>query len=157
MRSVFALIIATAGIVAIAGCQTPATTSKEMPLVTAAPADTIVSISVAVAATPDSIVPTPQQSAVEPSATLRTVFHGTQEFALEDISGKVVEALTASSYTYVAVEKDNQRIWVATPRSKVTVGDQVAFQPGEVKRNYHSKKLDRTFPTLVFSRDLVNK
>jgi ribosomal silencing factor RsfS len=134
MRSAFVLIIATAGVIFIAGCQTPATSIKAEP-----------------------VVPVAVQSPVEAAASLRTVFHGTQEFSLEEISGKVAETADANGYTYIAVEKDTKRIWVATSQSKIIVGDQVTFKPGEVKRNYYSKKLDRTFPMLVFSLGLADK
>lgn len=102
----------------------------------------------------DGLIPV---KAAPPQATLRTVFHGKQEFALEDISGTVVEVTEAGGYSYVSVEKNGVLIWVAASPSKVAVGDRVAFQPGEVKRNYQSKKLGRVFPILVFSKGLLKK
>jgi hypothetical protein len=92
-----------------------------------------------------------------PQTALRTVINGKQEFSLEEITGKVAEIVDTGDYSYIAVDKDKALIWVATPKITVAVGDQVAFQPGEVKRNYRSKKLDRTLPTLVFSRGLISK
>jgi hypothetical protein len=106
----------------------------------------------------DGLAPVKTMTPVPPpQVNLRTVFHGKQEYSLEEISGKVVEMVDAGNYTYVAVEKEDKRIWIATSQSKVALGDQVAFQPGEVKRYYQSKKLNRTFPLLVFSQGLVNK
>ena len=139
MRTNLKLAIATVGLIVTTGCHTPVGTLKGEQVVVPAPVKTKVPV----------LLP--------PQTTLRTVFHGTQEFSLEEIAGKVVETVDAGGYTYAAVEKDDQRIWVATSPSKVAVGDQVVFQAGEVKRNYQSKKLNRTFPLLVFSRGLINK
>lgn len=106
----------------------------------------------------DGLVPAKAMAPAQPQpADLRTEFHGKQEFSLEEISGKIADIVDASGYTYISVVKDNKYIWVATSPLKVAIGDQVAFQPGEVKRNYQSKKLKRSFPILVFSRGLVIK
>lgn len=68
-----------------------------------------------------------------------------------NITGKVVETMNAGGYTYVCLEKDGKKTWVAVQEMKVTVGSKMSFLPGEVMRNFASKSLDRTFDAIVFS------
>jgi hypothetical protein len=67
------------------------------------------------------------------------------------ISGKAVEVLESGGYTYVSVEKDGVRSWVAVPTMKVTVGAQVAFAPGNEMLDFESKSLNRKFARIIFS------
>ncbi len=67
------------------------------------------------------------------------------------LSGKVVETMDAGGYTYVCLEKGGKKTWVAVPQTKVTVGKEMAFAPGQVMPNFHSKSLNRTFDEIVFS------
>jgi hypothetical protein len=71
------------------------------------------------------------------------------------ISGKVVETMDGGGYTYAAVEKNGQRNWVAIPPTKLTVGQEVTFQPGFIMDNFPSKALNRTFETITFSGGVV--
>ena len=68
-----------------------------------------------------------------------------------NISGKVVETMNAAGYTYVCVEKNGKKTWVAVPEMKVTVGSKMSFLPGAVMPNFTSKTLNRTFDSIVFS------
>ena len=74
-----------------------------------------------------------------------------QEESSGNISGKVVETMNAAGYTYVCVEKNGKKTWVAVPEMKVTVGSKMSFQPGSVMHNFPSKTLNRTFDSIVFS------
>lgn len=67
------------------------------------------------------------------------------------IVGKVAETFDAGGYTYVAVEQDGQRTWVASPPVKVTVGQNVSFKSGFVMRNFTSGSLGRSFESIVFT------
>jgi len=71
--------------------------------------------------------------------------------------GKVVETMNSGGYTYVNIEKDGNKTWVAVPPMKVVVGQEVAFQPGMVVTNFTSKTLNRTFETIIFSGGPVGK
>jgi hypothetical protein len=71
--------------------------------------------------------------------------------SFDTISGKVVETMDAAGYTYAAVEKDGQKVWVAVPTTKISVGEEVAFQPGAVMPKFTSKTLNRTFDKIIFS------
>ncbi|RJQ19400.1 MAG: DNA-binding protein [Nitrospiraceae bacterium] len=67
------------------------------------------------------------------------------------LSGKVVETMNGGGYTYVNIEKDGKKTWVAIPETKVAVGQNISFQPGSTISNFRSKKLNRTFEAIVFS------
>jgi hypothetical protein len=71
------------------------------------------------------------------------------------IAGKVAETFEGGGYTYVAVELDGKRTWVATPPIKVTIGQSVTFVPGYVMRNFTSKSVNRTFDAILFSSGLA--
>ena len=67
------------------------------------------------------------------------------------LTGKVVETMNASGYTYVCLENKGKKNWVAVPEMKVSVGQQMSFQPGAVMPNFTSKSLNKTFESIVFS------
>lgn len=67
------------------------------------------------------------------------------------ISGKVVETADAGGYTYLLLEKDSQKTWVAVPTMQASVGQEVAVHAGAVMNNFSSKTLNRTFEKIVFS------
>ncbi|MFV0436679.1 MAG: DNA-binding protein [Desulfopila sp.] len=76
--------------------------------------------------------------------------------ALAD-NGSVVETMNASGYTYMLVDNGGQKTWVAIPETTVAVGDQVNYSPGMEMKDFHSKTLNRTFATIVFSAGLDNE
>jgi hypothetical protein len=67
------------------------------------------------------------------------------------LSGKVVETMNAGGYTYVLLEKNGKKTWVAVSEMKVTVGKEMAFRPGAPMSNFTSKSLNRTFDVIYFS------
>jgi hypothetical protein len=71
------------------------------------------------------------------------------------LSGKVVETMNSGGYTYVALEKDGKKTWVALPDSKVKVGQEITCQPGMEMNNFTSKTLNRTFPSIIFSGGIL--
>jgi hypothetical protein len=82
-------------------------------------------------------------------------FSGT--FAADNLSGKVVETLSSGGYTYVNIEKDGSKTWVAIPQTKISVGQEMSFKPGSVMTNFTSKSLNRTFETIIFSGGVKGK
>ncbi len=66
-------------------------------------------------------------------------------------TGKVVETMDASGYTYVQVDTGSEKIWAAAPAFAVAVGDEVTVPPSAPMANYHSKTLDRTFDVVYFA------
>lgn len=71
------------------------------------------------------------------------------------ISGTVIETMNAAGYTYLQVDTGTAKNWVAIPETTVAKGAKVTYSPGMEMVNFHSKSLDRTFPTIVFSPGLT--
>lgn len=86
------------------------------------------------------------QSAVEKAA-------GTSEAMY--MTGKVVETMNAGGYTYMLLEKEGKKNWVAVPPCEVKVGEDVKVQPGMEMGQFTSKTLNRTFENITFSGGLV--
>jgi hypothetical protein len=68
------------------------------------------------------------------------------------LSGKVVETMDVDRYTYVCLEKDGRKTWLAAPRMKIAVGQNVSFRPGIEMVNFESKTLNRKFDTIIFTQ-----
>ena len=73
-----------------------------------------------------------------------------QSAAMSPSDGKVISAMNASIYTYMELEANNKRFWIAAPTTKVKVGDRVRFVESMVMENFNSKSLNRTFDRIVF-------
>ena len=69
----------------------------------------------------------------------------------QQLAGKVVESMDAGGYTYICLEKDGKKTWVAVPTMKVTAGEELALMPGAEMGPFTSKALNRTFDQLIFS------
>ena len=78
--------------------------------------------------------------------------HGekTNDRELASYKGKAVSVLNVPSYTYVELEENGERIWIAAPTMGVDVGDKVWASKGIEMREFYSKVLDRTFPVIYF-------
>jgi len=88
---------------------------------------------------------TPQVVAPEPAASAPKA----------GISGKVVETMEASGYTYVLVDKGTEKVWVAGPKTDVKVGDEVYVPEGSPMAKFESKSLKRTFDQIIFSSAII--
>jgi hypothetical protein len=72
--------------------------------------------------------------------------------------GKVLETMDSGGYTYVQVDENGQKIWVAAMQTPVKVGDTVEFPDSPPMINFQSKTLKRTFDKIIFAPGLaVNK
>jgi hypothetical protein len=74
---------------------------------------------------------------------------------LHALSGKVAETMNAGGYTYVLLEKNGEKTWVAVKQMPVKKGQEMAFQPGFEMKNFTSKTLKRTFKSIYFSGGLL--
>jgi len=110
---------------------------------------TLIFSSVSVFAVTDkpSPVPAPEMKMEKAGASLNS----------SSFSGKVVETMNAGGYTYVSVEKDGKKTWIAIPVTEVKVGQEVTYQPGVEMRNFTSKTLNRTFESIIFSPGLAHQ
>ncbi|MDQ7788178.1 MAG: hypothetical protein RDU01_11280 [Thermodesulfovibrionales bacterium] len=68
------------------------------------------------------------------------------------LSGKVVETMDSGRYTYVYLEKNDKKLWLAVPKMKVVVGQNMSFKPGIEMVNFESKTLNRKFDKIIFSQ-----
>lgn len=68
-------------------------------------------------------------------------------------AGTVLSTIDTDMYTYVEVSgktaKDGS-VWLAASKMKVAKGDAVRYGGGAVMSDFHSKTLNRTFPTITF-------
>lgn len=64
--------------------------------------------------------------------------------------GKVVNTMDSAGYTYMELENAGKRFWIASPTTKVKVGDQVRYVESMVMNNFVSKTLNRTFHKIIF-------
>ncbi len=64
--------------------------------------------------------------------------------------GRVEERLPAGSYTYVAVRTGEALTWAVTVGDAPPPGTPVQVRSMGRKTNFHSSRLSRTFPELVF-------
>jgi len=65
-------------------------------------------------------------------------------------TGQVVSAIHANEYTYVEVSNGDGTRWIAGPRTSLSQGDIVRFDDGVIMKEFYSKLLGRTFPTVMF-------
>jgi hypothetical protein len=70
---------------------------------------------------------------------------------ISSLSGKVVETMDSGRYTYVCLEKQHKKIWVAVYKMKVVVGQVISFKPGIEMVNFQSTTLNRKFDKIYFS------
>jgi hypothetical protein len=71
------------------------------------------------------------------------------------LSGRVVETMDSGGYTYVQIEKNGKKTWVAVPQTEIKVGQQVTFLPGNNMGQFTSRSLKRTFDDIIFSAGLA--
>lgn len=77
--------------------------------------------------------------------------------AAPPISGKVLEVLHASEYTYLLLDVDGFKDWVAIPSLVVEVGEEVELSPGVQMGEWKSKALNKTFKSIIFSGGPTDK
>jgi hypothetical protein len=65
-------------------------------------------------------------------------------------SGKVLQVMDASIYTYMQVTSDSGPVWIAASKTKVPKGSTISYPNGAVMTNFNSKSLNRTFDKIIF-------
>lgn len=73
-----------------------------------------------------------------------------QALAADSVVGKVLEVKDTDSYTYLLLKVGKQDTWVAVGLSKVKVGSTVTVENAMEMKNFESKTLKKTFPTILF-------
>lgn len=85
----------------------------------------------------------------------KSIFAGQPAENIKDtsaLSGKVVETMDSGRYTYVRLEKSGKKLWVAVPKMKAAVGQNISFRPGIEMIDFESKTLNRKFDKIIFSQ-----
>jgi hypothetical protein len=67
------------------------------------------------------------------------------------VSGRVVETMDSGRYSYVCLEENDKKIWVAVYKMKIIVGQSMSFKPGVEMVNFESTTLKRKFDKIIFS------
>jgi hypothetical protein len=71
-------------------------------------------------------------------------------------SGKVMEKMDASVYTYIRLEDGaGKETWAAVPKTQLEIGEQISLKGGTVMHNFNSKILNRTFDSIIFATGVI--
>lgn len=63
---------------------------------------------------------------------------------------KVLNVIDVPQYTYLEVTQNNKTLWLAAVTVAAKKGDVIRFDDGMAMTNFHSKSLNRTFPSITF-------
>jgi len=72
-------------------------------------------------------------------------------------TGKVAETMNGGGYTYILLEKGDQKTWAATLETPVKVGEDITLPSGTMMLNFHSKTLNRDFDKIIFASGIAGK
>ncbi len=75
----------------------------------------------------------------------------------EPHTAKVLESKTAGAYTYLKVDENNEKYWLAIQRSNVEVGENITFNEQIWMKNFKSKALNKTFDKIMFAQESGRK
>ncbi len=80
-------------------------------------------------------------------------------FAADDqpLTGKVIESMDSGGYTYIQIENNGKKTWVAVPKTKVVKGQDITLSPGAEMGNFESKTLKRKFDSIIFSGGVIGQ
>jgi hypothetical protein len=65
----------------------------------------------------------------------------------------VIEVIQTSNYSYLQVEENNNKFWIAVVKADTKPGDSVYYSNAYEMKDFVSKELNRTFPTVFFVQD----
>ena len=69
----------------------------------------------------------------------------------------VIEVIQTSNYTYLQVEENDNKFWIAVVRREAKSGDVIYYTKAYEMKDFASKELGRTFPTVFFVEDPSDK
>ncbi|MFN2376464.1 MAG: DNA-binding protein [Candidatus Binatia bacterium] len=102
-----------------------------------------------------AVAETAPMRATEPAAPPMPAPAAAPKAVTEVSRGKVVETMDAAGYTYAHVATPGGEVWVAGPRTVLSVGDSVGWPAGSEMKNFQSKTLGRSFESILFVDALV--
>lgn len=67
-------------------------------------------------------------------------------------AGQVLSVLHANEFSYIEVRRDGIKAseWIATQKSEIKPGSKIRYEDGAVMKDFYSKLLKRTFPSVMF-------
>jgi len=68
-------------------------------------------------------------------------------------SGEVIETMDGGSYSYIHVDENDNRYWIAVQQMDVEEGETIYFSQFMEMRDFKSETLDRTFASILFVSD----
>jgi hypothetical protein len=68
---------------------------------------------------------------------------------------KVLSTIAAPPYVYIEVSQNKKTMWLAANALPLNKGDVIRFDNGMVMTNFHSRTLNRTFPSVLFVNRVV--
>jgi hypothetical protein len=69
----------------------------------------------------------------------------------------VIEVIQTTNYTYLQVEENDNKFWIAVERREAKSGDVIYYTKAGEMKNFTSKELGRTFPSVFFVEDPSDK
>lgn len=93
----------------------------------------------------------PAPAASAPAAPAEPAMVSEHASSSAAITGKVLEATNAASYTYLRLETSLGEVWAAVPETKKAVGETVTLENPTPMKNFTSPTLKRTFDTILFA------
>jgi len=69
--------------------------------------------------------------------------------------GKVLSTVAAPPYLYIEVSQNKKSVWLAATALPLKKGDVIRFDQGMTMTNFHSRTLNRTFPSVLFVNRVV--
>lgn len=63
----------------------------------------------------------------------------------------IIEFVDAETYTYLNVDENGKKYWMAVPNRVVKVGDTYYYDGGMVMKDFESKQLNKKFDEIVFA------
>lgn len=92
-----------------------------------------------------------------PAVEVKNGLKGAPEAQLPQ-RAKVVSTIDAAPYTYLEVTQNKKTLWLAANAVAAKKGDVIRFDNGMPMTNFHSKTLNRTFPSVLFvNRVIITK
>jgi len=70
--------------------------------------------------------------------------------AAAGVSGEVLEVKDVEMYSYLRLKTKDGEIWAAVTKAPVKVGAKVTIENSTTMKNFESKSLKKTFPTILF-------
>ncbi len=66
------------------------------------------------------------------------------------VKGKVLEVKDVANYTYLRLKTKDGETWAAVSTAPVKIGAEVTIENAATMKNFESKSLKKTFPTILF-------